>query len=178
VNIAVEQERRLAGGHRVEVVAMGHAAREVLHRPAAADHPRHVRVLGDVRRYCIAVRRPAGEPAQIDGVQIATGLRDVDVRVLKARDHERTDAVEDARPWSDPVGRIRAQRDDPATVDGDRVDRRAVTDPDPRPDDGEVCARTQQPRLVAVAQITAGSECESGISPAASRLACSQAKSR
>ena len=88
VHVLVEQEHRTVGHDRVEVLLARKAAREALHRPAAAEDPRLVRVLVGVPRDHVEVGVAAEHVVEPDPTQVPTGERRVHVAVLEPGEHQ------------------------------------------------------------------------------------------
>jgi hypothetical protein len=90
VHVAVEKEDRAVRDDGVEVLLAGRPAPEVLHGPAAAEHPRLVRVGRRIRGDRVEVGLPPDQVVQPDPQPVAAGERRVDVAVLEAGQDQAT----------------------------------------------------------------------------------------
>ena len=84
VVVAVRQRHRPVGHDRVELLAGGEAAREVAHRPAAAEHPVAVGMLPAYSPIAVAVCVAPGDVVQVALRHAVAGHRRVAVGVEEA----------------------------------------------------------------------------------------------
>ena len=73
VDVTVEEEDRPVRDDRVEVLLAGQTIREILHGPAATDHPRLVRMVGCKPGDGVEIGRAAGQVVEPDPKEIASG---------------------------------------------------------------------------------------------------------
>ena len=86
VDVAVHEEDRPVG-EIVEQILRRCSAGEMLHRPAAAEDPGALGVLGGVSRHGVAIRGHPGQIVERDVHPVPTRERRVDVRILEPRQH-------------------------------------------------------------------------------------------
>ena len=119
--VAVHEEGRPVGHDRVEVGLERRAAGKGVHRPAVAEDPLAVGMLG-----CVACDRLEALLARLGLVERALELREpavrrVEVRVLEAGEHHAAAELDDARLRAGELGEVGggAYGVDPARRDGD-----------------------------------------------------------
>jgi hypothetical protein len=142
VDVAVEQEHRPVADDGVEVLLDRQAAREVLHRPAAAGDPLRVGVLLGVPPDPVEVGLTGAVVVQRDPQPVQAGEGRVDVGVLEAGQHHPAGQVVLLGSRTDQLAHVLvgADGDDPVPPHGDRGGPAAggVHAVDVRPGDHEV----------------------------------------
>ena len=113
VAVAAVEIDRPVGDDPIEVLAPGHPAREVGHRPAIALDPRFVGVRGGVRGDDLEVAIEPTDAVEATAQERQTGADRVDVGVAEAGRDRPAAQLDDPRPRSDRASRPPCRRRPP-----------------------------------------------------------------